>query len=229
MEHITGKDGTDMAPIPAGEFQMGSDDGRDDEKPVHTVYLDAFYMDIYQVTNAQYRAFIEDTGYRNGTPGYWDIPKFNAADHPVVGVRWNDVVDYAKWAGKRLPTEAEWEKAARGGLVGMQYPWGDEITEENANYDTGGMTPVGNYPPNEYGLYDMAGNVWEWCADWYDGDYYSNSPERNPTGPDSGTYRVLRGGSWSNAPFNLRVAHRGSFIHPARTGILVGFRCVSQE
>jgi iron(II)-dependent oxidoreductase len=225
LPQITGKD---MVLIPTGDFQMGSND-YDSEKPIHTVYLDAFYIDIYEVTNAQYKKFMDATKYKE--PSYWNDSKFNASNHPVVGVSWNDAVAYAKWAGKRLPTEAEWEKSARGGLVGKKYPWGDTLTHDDANYSgTGGKdkwentSPVGSFAPNRYGLYDMAGNVWEWCADWYDSKYYASSPKSNPKGPGSGKSAVLRGGSWDDyADLDLRVAAR---FFPSGDLSLVGFRCV---
>ncbi len=222
LTEIIGKDGAPMVLIPAGEFQMGSNYGDGDEKPVHTVYLDAFYIDKYEVTNAQYKKFMDATGYK--APEYWNDPDLNKPDHPVVGVSWYDAVAYAEWAGKRLPTEAEWEKAARGGLVGKRYPWGDSISHDDANYDgTGGKdrweytSPVGSFAPNGYGLYDMAGNVWEWCSDWYYRFYYFSlyyrfyyfrSPRANPRGPDSGTIKVLRGGSWVDLVDILRVSLR---------------------
>ena len=238
-----GKDEVSMVLIPAGKFQMGGSDGLDSEKPVHTVYLDAFYMDKYEVTNAQYKTFMDATGHKAPLWMSWRDPKLNAPNHPVVGVSWHDAVAYAKWAGKRLPTEAEWEKAARGGLVGKKYPWGDEDPNETScnfgdfgtfgdikvpwNADTY-TQPVGSYPPNNYGLYDMAGNVWEWCADWYDGDYYSSSPDRNPTGPESGTLRVARGGSWDHPSDFVRVAYR-NYAGPAVTLCLFGFRCAASQ
>jgi len=227
---IIGKDGAPMVSIPAGEFQMGSNDGEDNEKPIHIVYIDAFYMDKYEVTNAQYKKFMDATGYK--APIAWSDPNFNAPNHPVVGVSWDDAAAYAKWAGKRLPTEAEFEKAARGGLVGKLYPWGNTITHDNANDDgTGGKdvweytSPVGSFAPNGYGLYDMAGNVFEWCADFSDNNYYANSPKSNPTGPASGSYRVLRGGGWNDSFFALRVAPRTGYA-PSKTLDYIGFRCV---
>jgi len=232
---IIGKDGAEMALIPAGEFLMGSNDANinNDEKPIHTVYLDAFYIDKYEVTNAQYKKFMDATGYK--APYYWNDSNYNDPKQPVVGVTWNDAKAYADWAGKRLPTEAEWEKSARGGLVGKKYPWGDELTHDNANYDgTGGKdiwngpAPVGSFEPNGYGLYDMAGNVWEWCADWYGSNYYANSPKSSPKGPSSGLLpmRVLRGGSWIHPIANaLRVAAR--FSNPPMIVFnSFGFRCV---
>ena len=226
---IIGKDSAEMVLIPAGSFKMGSSDGYDPEKPVHTVYVDAFYMDKYEVTNAQYQKFMRATGHRE--PKYWNDSRFNQPNQPVVGVSWHDATVYARWAGKRLPTEAEWEYAARGGLEGRKYPWGDTIDSSKALYHQDSSTvksvSVGSYSSNGYGLYDMAGNVWEWCADWYGSDYYSKSPSRNPQGPSSGSTRVLRGGSWYNVTVSLRVAGR-NFFNPASTNYDgLGFRCVS--
>ena len=245
---FTGRDGGEMVPIPAGEFQMGSNDGDGDEKPVHTVHVDAFYMDKYEVTNTQYKRFIDanpewrkdsiadrfhDGDYLKGWSGN-DYPN-GRADHPIVYVSWYAAMAYAKWAGKRLPTEAEWEKAARGGLVGKKYPWGDTIDGRKANYDNSNTTPVGSYGANGYGLYDMSGNVWEWCLDEWHGDFYRVSSGRNPVAGGSITdiknnytnvksSRVLRGGSWSNADQVVRVAYRSSYT-PTVTNNDFGFRC----
>ncbi|MBN2549004.1 MAG: SUMF1/EgtB/PvdO family nonheme iron enzyme [Anaerolineales bacterium] len=225
--------GVPMALIPAGEFQMGSENGGDSEKPVHTVYLDAFYMDMYEVTNVQYEKCVQagvctapDSYSSYERRSYYGDSDF--ADYPVIYVDWEQARTFCEdWRGARLPTEAEWEKAARGGLKGGEYPWGNVIPDcSRANYygcvnDT---RRVGSYPANGYGLYDMAGNVWEWVWDWYDDNYYSSSPDSNPQGPDSGSYRVLRGGGWYLGPNYLRVAIRGTGS-PDGQAIYIGFRC----
>jgi formylglycine-generating enzyme required for sulfatase activity len=204
-----GDDGAEMVLVPAGEFLMGSTE-YEDEKPPHRVHLDAYHVDRYEVTNALYRRFMDATGRQ--APSYWNDSKWNGASQPVVGVSWHDAEAYCRWAGKRLPTEAEWEKAARG-TDGRKYPWGDQWDSSKANSfesKLGKTVAVGSYPggASPYGAHDMAGNVWEWVADWYDKDYYRRSPERNPQGPDSGHHRVLRGGSWVNIPVDLRTADR---------------------
>ncbi|MCZ6676000.1 MAG: formylglycine-generating enzyme family protein [Candidatus Poribacteria bacterium] len=225
-----------MVPIPAGKFMMGSNDGNDDEKPVHTVYVDAFFIDTHEVTVGQYRGFVKATGYKK--PDWNKVTKFSPTDnHPMIYVSWYDAMAYAIWASKRLPTEAEWEYAARAGSAGKKYPWGDSIDKSKANYNmgVGKTTPVGKYPPNGYGLYDMAGNVWEWCLDEYDEDFYKRSAKEDPiAGEDISivannfisvkTARVLRGGSWYGG-FNIRVANRGRF-NPDGTYGDYGFRCV---
>ena len=236
-------DAAEMVLIPAGEFQMGSNSGDPDEKPVHTVYLDAFFIDKYEVTVAQYKQFISATGHPEPKK-CWDDPQYNQPNYPVVGVTWYDAMAYAEWAGKRLPTEAEWEKAARGGLVGKQYPWGDAAPGDDeqgrANYDflghTNGKTtfPIGSFPPNGYGLYDMAGNAWEWCLDEYQQNFYAVSPRENPlAGEALANYkaitseRVTRGGCWENYDNLIRVSNRNR-EHPTRI-YHQGFRCVAQS
>ena len=244
----------DMVLIPAGAFQMGSTEGDSDERPVHTVYLDAFYMDKYEVTNAAYKRFVDaNPQWQKGrierrfhTGDYLHLWNGNnypvgKGDHPVVYVSWYAAMAYAKWAGKRLPTEAEWEKAARGGLAGKRYPWGDTIDATKANFwpHVKNTTPVGSYPANGYGLYDMSGNVWEWCLDAYDGGFYRNSPRRNPIAganniPEvlnafannnlTNVSRVLRGGSWYYNAQNVRVANRYGF-YPTAASSFNGFRC----
>ena len=227
-------DTSGMVLIPAGEFKMGSNNGDDDEKPVHTVYLDAFYMDVHEVTVGQYKTFLRATGHRE-LPD-WVFEYSPTDSHPVVGVSWRDAMAYATWAGKRLPTEAEWEKAARGGRVGQTYPWGNAIDASKANFDEVGNMRVVSYPPNGYGLYDMAGNAREWCLDAYERDFYARSPRRNPLAGEMTlskvianyrnleTSRVLRGGSFSSPAQNLRVANRYDNA-PAVTLGSIGFRC----
>jgi iron(II)-dependent oxidoreductase len=216
----------EMVLVAAGEFWMGSDNGDPDERPRHRIYLDAYHIDTYEVTNAEYERFVDAT--REPAPGYWTDARFNEPRQPVVGVTWEDADTYCRWAGKRLPTEAEWEKAARG-TDGRVYPWGDQWDASRANSNEshpGKPAPVGSYPTgvSPYGAHDMAGNVWQWVADWYDKDYYGRSPERNPKGPDSGTYRVLRGGSWSFDPVLLRTTFRYTFT-PFNRYDSIGIRC----
>ena len=220
---------SDLVLIPGGEFLMGKD-GEGDHSPAHSVYIDSFYIDAYEVTNSQYFAFCEEMGHR--LPEFWRMDEFNCGldfpDHPVVGVSWRDAEKYADWAGKRLPTEAEWEYAARGGLVGKNYPKGDDLDSTLANYAlkgwTKGTVPVGIYPPNGYGLYDMAGNVVEWVSDYYADDYYNTSPYKNPTGPEKGKFRVIRGGGWHSGPSCNRVFFRNA-LPPGWVDFNVGFRC----
>lgn len=232
-EIVSQIDGATMVLIPAGTYNMGSTTGDRDEQPVHTVSIDAFYMDIYEVTNARYRQSVQKTGYPE--PPLWHNPRFNAPDHPLVRVTWRDAVAYAAWAKKRLPTEAEWEYAARGNLIGKQYPAGDIITHADANFGGAGgadrwewTAPVGRFPPNGYGLYDMAGNVWEWCFDEYNSKFYSLSRQNNPRfgreiAPDNENFRILRGGGWGGSAADLRVADRWYHLS---SGSTVGFRCV---
>ncbi len=222
-----------MILIPAGYFFMGSNHGSGAERPPHLVWLDAFFIDKYEVTNSRYGEFLGATGYAK--PSFWNNPRYNSPNQPVVGVSWDDAAAYCRWAGKRLPTEAEWEKAARGGLDGRKFPWGDEGPKGRAVFgqdmDTGKPAPVGSYEPNGYGLYDMAGNVWEWCSDRYQEDYYGISPQQNPRGPDTGQDRVVRGGSWIGSGFKeyyddvLRCAFRRRHPPGDRTDDF-GFRCV---
>ena len=245
-----------MVLIPAGKFQMGSidADADGDEKPVHIVSVDAFYMDTHEVTNAAYKAFVDanppwqkdriDGRFHDGDYlSDWDGNNYPAgkANHPVTYVSWYAAMAYSAWAEKRLPTEAEWEYAARGGLESQKYPWGDTISPENANYypHVGEATAVGRYAANDYGLFDMAGNVWEWCLDEWKFDFYAVSPDRNPLSgaltlqliqeqenfASVKSARVLRSGSWNSKAHGVRVANR-EFYEPMLTSSVFGFRCV---
>ena len=249
-----------MVLIPAGEILMGSKPGGGDgdESPQHKVYLDAYYIDVYEVTNAQYHQFWIADGEKKSkhTPasygssymiGDWPGVAETKPNYPVIGVTWYDATAYAEWAGKRLPTEAEWEKAASG-TDERKWPWGDDFDLEIPTSDTAGgnlkskihsnrrdgsdgydntTAPVGTYPTgaSPYGVYDMAGNVWEWIADWYDKDYYSNSPAKNPSGPDVGKLKVIRGGSWNHRENDQRCNNR-YYTYPDSWGNTLGFRCV---
>ena len=248
-------DGAEMLLVPMGEFLMGSTEADPkagaDEKPQHTVYLDAFYIDRVEVTNAQYVGFLNFLGSHTGACGGGDCAETQVEDkyshvflqdgryvvergfeeHPATQVSWYGAQAYCVWAGARLPTEAEWEKAARG-VDGRLYPWGDEPPDcDKAQYgDCGGATvPVGTKlaGASPYGALDMAGNVWEWVGDWYDPAYYISSPARNPRGPASGVRKVLRGGSWGYLPAFIRISDRAR-NRPTYAGFNVGFRCAAQ-
>ena len=218
--------GVEMVLVPESEFMMGSDSGIDSEKPVHRVYLDAYYIDKFEVTNALYKACV-DAEICDGPTNVSRYNNSQYAQHPVVYVDWEMAKTYCEWRGARLPTEAEWEKAARG-ADGRTYPWGDEIDDTFANYNknVGDTTPVGTYPKgvSPYGVYDMAGNVWEWVMDWYDGNYYAKSPDANPPGPERGDYRLLRGGSWVYSGEGARSAYR-SWDLLWNSYDRLGFRC----
>jgi len=277
-----------MTEVPGGTFEMGTDDDvgfpQDGEGPARTVELDPFYVDRYQVTNAEFAEFVRETGYTtdaerfgwsfvfqdfvgpeqdphvidaSGDAGWWLAveganwfhphgPGSSIEDrltHPVVHVSWRDAVEYARWAGKRLPTEAEWERAARGGLEGRRFPWGDDLTpdgEHRCNIWQGtfptentvedgyhGTAPVDAFEQNEWGLHNVAGNVWEWCGDWFTADH-PEGPLSNPTGPADGDGKVIRGGSYlchRSYCNRYRVAARSSAAPTDATGN-VGFRCV---
>jgi serine/threonine-protein kinase len=214
-----------MTYIPAGFFTMGCEVGLPDERPPHVVYVNAFLLDRTEVTNRQYRAFCDATGRKYPPDSPRDIGYFrDKPECPVVNVTWDDAAAYAAWAGKRLPTEAEWERAARGGLEGKLYPWGDDITTGHANFALSRTKRVASYFPNAYGLYDIVGNVWEWCADWYQPNYYGESPSENPRGPAQGMRRVLRGGSTEGQKTTLRVSYR-HHLPPWSYGTDIGFRC----
>jgi formylglycine-generating enzyme required for sulfatase activity len=238
-----------MVYIPGGEFVMGNEDRAYNEIPVHTVYLDSFWMYQTEVTNDKYASFLNDQGNQSvegktwldvetkdahilRSGGTW-IPVNGYGDHPVSNVSWYGAKAYCSWAGRRLPTEAEWEKAARGGLVGKKYPWGDAapVCTSGAKYGAqyapceDDSVPVKSFAPNGYGLYDIAGNVWEWVLDWYGGSYYSETSANNPQGPLSGDFRIVRGGGWVNSDITLRVTYHYLY-DPIGWDISIGFRCV---
>jgi formylglycine-generating enzyme required for sulfatase activity len=220
----------EMVRIPEGWFLMGCETGRDDEKPLHRVWVDAFDLAAHQVTNVEYDRFLSAT--KAPAPHCWADPNFNDPRMPVVAVSWYEAVSYCDWLSRatdkryRLPTEAEWERAARGGAEGLAYPWGDappELLPDYARRWKNGPEPVGLYAANAYGLYNMGDNVHEWCADWYETDYYSQSPERNPQGPANGSRRASRGGSWRHHIKVTRTAARSS-IPPEFKYADYGFR-----
>lgn len=231
------KQNENMKLVPAGEFFMGSEDGDSDERPRHIVFLEEFYIDMYETTNADYTACVKAGGctppgesFSSTRSSYYGDPQYD--DYPVIYVDWEQASAYCAWRGARLPGEAEWERAARGGVEGKTYPWGDESPNcSRANYlgkdggcigDTG---KVGSYLSNGYGLYDMVGNVWEWVQDWYRADYYSSQQIfKNPLGPETGTQRVLRGGSWLAEVGDIRVASRSRYSPASRLNV-VGIRC----
>ncbi len=251
MENVL--DGAEMIYIPVGDFLMGSEaeDADDEEGPEHNVFLDAFWVYQFEVTNSQFAEFVETTGYtttaeeegysrvrvdgsfEDSYGAYWGAPEGVGSsveakqDHPVVHVSWYDAQAYCEWVGGRLPTEAEWEKAGRGTDERI-YPWGDSAPNSSlANYDSEDTVSVGSYPAgaSPFDVMDMAGNVWEWVQDWHDLDYYNASPSSNPQGPSDGTSRVLRGGGHGNTDWRLRVTSRFDHI-PEYTGDFLGFRCV---
>jgi formylglycine-generating enzyme required for sulfatase activity len=221
-----------MVLVPAGEFTMGSLGGDPDEQPVHKVYVSAFFIDKYQVAVAQYARFLEAT-HQDSPPEWTIMNKQTNRSRPVANVDWAEADAYCKWAGKRLPTEAEWEKAARGTDARI-YPWGNEPPTRfhaNAGKDVwsnhSALLPVGTLEGGKspYGVYDMAGNVWEWVSDWYDQDYYRTSPSQNPSGPRRGDSKVIRGGSWGSGGLtDLRSADRETHL-PSFRGFGTGFRC----
>jgi serine/threonine-protein kinase len=219
------KDGAELAFIPAGPFTMGSDRGSPDEAPAHEVRLGPYLIDRHEVTIWQFARFC--TGTKRAMP---EQPKDSNDRHPVVNVTWSEARDYAAWAGRLLPTEAQWEKAARG-TDGRQYPWGNEAPDPDLaqvrNPAVEGTATVGAYPSGRspYGVLDMLGNAWEWCGDWYAADYFAGSPARDPVGPGEGSSRVLRGGVWDDRETGLRVTRRRRSRPDSRYDF-VGFRCV---
>jgi len=224
-----------MIKIPGGEFLMGFKKTKTDKNKKtyinnseHKVFIGPFYIDKYEVSNQEYHEFCKLT--KRKLPVFWGIKKFNCGlewpDYPVIGVSHYDAKAYAKWAGKRLPTEAEWEFAARGGLVGKKYPNGDTLDKKNINSGKkyGHTLKTHSLIPNGFGLYHMSGNVREWVSDWYKTDYYNISPEKNPKGPKIGRFRVIRGGSWLAGPSCVMISARNA-ISPNWVDIAIGFRC----
>jgi formylglycine-generating enzyme required for sulfatase activity len=250
----------DVARIPAGEFLMGAEDGEEDERPAHRTYLDEFCIGRHPVTNAEYARFVQETGHPSpvvralpaivsapleadfrarAAAYFWsgDKPPGGHEQHPVTLVGYEDALAYCRWLASttnkpvRLPTEAEWEKAARGGLEGRRFPWGDTLDASCAHFlphpdvkPERGTAPVGSYPPNAFQLHDMAGNVWEWVSDWYGAKYYARAQYLNPQGPESGLMRLVRGGAWVNADERyLRCACRHK-VPPDSYAYSIGFR-----
>lgn len=227
---IVDKRNVSMHLIPQGNFSMGN-------KTLRTVFLDAYYMDVYEVTNGMYKDCVDNgpcqpplTERSLTRDAYYGNPEFS--NYPVVYVNWDQAQTYCRWRGGRLPTEAEWEKAARGDAGARSLPWGEDLTCEKTNYDqcfVGDTTEVGSYPDgvSPYGIHDMMGNVWEWVADWYSTSYYLSSPALNPNGPKSGTARVLRGASFDEYTNMMRVSYRGYDV-PLNATYEIGIRCVQE-
>ena len=225
----------EMVEIPAGPFIRGTGSGGFDEQPERTIYLDAFAIDRYEVTNHQYQQFIAATGHRkSGPPSRYakSIGRMRGVNQPVVYVSWDDASEYCKWKGKRLPTEAEWEKAMRG-TDGRLWPWGNQERSNGANwarvqdgYEV--SAPVGTFSSDRspFGVMDGAGNVMEWVSDWYGETYYREAPERNPPSPEYGTYRVLRGGGYTTTGADIRVTSRSKMMQDFRDET-IGFRCAT--
>lgn len=226
-------DNPDMVMIPRGEFTMGSDAHSDEAR--HQVVLDAYWIDKYEVSNARYKEFMKATGH--SAPAYWDDPRLSKPGQPVVGVSWNDATAFCKWDGKRLPTEAEWERAAKGPAGDSHYPWGHTLDPNKANYgqNVGQTMPVDSYPKgvSGFGVFNMAGNVFEWVEDWYDPKSYRESVALNPRGAaqgynfaKQGPVKVLRGGSWLAPETSLHTSHR-FWNQPENNsyGVGLGFRC----
>ena len=220
----------ELVRVPEGWFAMGSERGFDCERPVHRVWVEAFLLAACQVTNAEYAVFLRETGA--AAPPTWKHPDFCAPRQPVVSVSWFEAAAYCEWLARasgrryRLPTEAEWERAARGGEEGKPYPWGEEPPQSRPGYASRwlrGPEPVGRGAPNAFGLYDLCENVHEWCRDWFDAGYYAVSPERNPAGPESGVRRASRGGSWRHH-IKASQCHTRSSIPPGFQYADYGFR-----
>jgi formylglycine-generating enzyme required for sulfatase activity len=256
---------TERVFLPAGDFTMGSDSGKDNEKPVHTVFLDGYWIDRYEVTNERYAVFLNDVlrkglievtaeevkregkrWFHLASPycqipfnGRWFAPFPGKEHYPVYEVTWTGADAFARYYGLRLPTEAEWEKAARGGNQSMGYlyagsddldevawHWGNAFNPDNDQYQGRGTHRVGLKKPNEIGCYDMSGNLWEWTQDWYDFHYYEKSPRADPPGAETGEFKVVRGGTWLYHTYYLTCTHRASVNFPYESTDKIGFRCV---
>ena len=242
----------EMSLIPAGEFWMGRihrwmieevgwvTRDRMDDIPAHLVELESFYIDLNEVTNRNYARFVNVTGA--SAPRHWmgGVPPKGQDDQPVYNVSWHEAVSYCNWAGKRLPSEAEWERAARGVASQQLYPWGDEFFKKSTSgseatismahhNDPDGPVDVASYPENSFGLRDVIGNLWEWTADWYEVHYYSVSPWLNPLGPQSGKYRVLRGASWAERDERIMTVSYRNFTAPSTQAPTIGFRCAKSS
>lgn len=225
----------DMILVPAGEFIMGSSVVGGESIPEHAVYLDAYWIDKYEVTNHEYKRFCDTTGRVYPTdPGFADLPNYflDYPDYPVIRVTWYDAHDYAAWSGKRLPTEAEWERAAKGNTDNRLWPWGDTFDPQRANTNQAGDGWTFTCPVNSFsngvsptGCFSMAGNIWEWVSDWIDSDYYSSSPYANPQGPVTGGAKVFRGGSYGHSAAEAGCAYRHSYHSPETVRDYLGFRC----
>ena len=235
-----------MSLISAGKFQMGSRHSLFElkphdlfntdrhslgpENPAHEVHLEAIFIDIFEVTNEKYKIYVDATGAKK--PQGWGKPDFNGDRQPVVGVSWKESMAYCKWSGKRLPTEAEWEKAGRGKRP-IKYPWGDSPPDsEKLNYNEEKMktTPVGSYKKgkSDYDIYDLSGNVSEWVHDWHYPEYYLFSPKENPQGPEKGQYKIIRGGNWRNKANDVDLTYRNATTPNMRNNT-VGFRCAKND
>lgn len=225
----------EMVVVSAGPFIRGTSDGGFDEQPERTIFLDAFVIDRYEVMNHQYQQFVVATNHRKpGLPSRYakSGSKVRGVNQPVVYVSWEDAAEYCRWRGKRLPTEAEWEKAMRG-VDGRLWPWGNNEQPHGANwarvqdgYEVSARVGTFVTDKSPYGVMDGAGNVIEWVADWYDETYYKDSPERNPQGPEHGTYRVLRGGGYTTTGLDIRITSRSKMMPDFRDET-IGFRCAN--
>ncbi len=224
-----------MVLVPGGTFLMGSNANEHSSSfPAHMVSLSPFYMDEREVSNGEYYKFCMEKGHK--FPEFWGMDIYKSGpdfpDHPVIGVSHFDATLYASWAGKRLPTEAEWEYAARGGLEFIAYPYGEKADHNEARFNDPeapkGPVKTGSYAVNGFGLFDMSGNVWEWVSDWFDVKYYSESPEKNPGGPPGGTFRVIRGGGWHSGGGCVSVSYRNG-LPQNWVDFAGGFRCVKDQ